>query len=138
SRGYGCTCSADLCIFFFFQAEDGIRDGHVTGVQTCALPICNQRAADGRGNAVERQHVGCGHDDVLGERPVAVHADDAGVLADVAVAGAALQAVAAHDVTFGRHELAGLEARHAVADRHDLARELVPHDHGWTDAAFRP
>src|SRR5207253_6992972 len=25
---------------FFFQAEDGIRDGHVTGVQTCALPIC--------------------------------------------------------------------------------------------------
>src|SRR6266581_2834444 len=25
---------------FFFQAEDGIRDGRVTGVQTCALPIC--------------------------------------------------------------------------------------------------
>src|SRR5690606_41158765 len=32
---------ADLvpAIFFFFQAEDGIRDFHVTGVQTCALPI---------------------------------------------------------------------------------------------------
>src|SRR5437870_1310062 len=28
------------CVLFFFQAEDGIRDGHVTGVQTCALPIC--------------------------------------------------------------------------------------------------
>src|SRR5437870_9827792 len=28
-----------LFFFFFFQAEDGIRDGHVTGVQTCALPI---------------------------------------------------------------------------------------------------
>src|SRR3712207_60173 len=27
-------------IFFFFQAEDGIRDIGVTGVQTCALPIC--------------------------------------------------------------------------------------------------
>src|SRR5437868_13463450 len=26
-------------IFFFFQAEDGIRDRNVTGVQTCALPI---------------------------------------------------------------------------------------------------
>src|SRR5207253_622589 len=26
-------------LLFFFQAEDGIRDGHVTGVQTCALPI---------------------------------------------------------------------------------------------------
>src|SRR5699024_11715286 len=25
---------------FFFQAEDGIRDRNVTGVQTCALPIC--------------------------------------------------------------------------------------------------
>src|SRR5437762_4141675 len=28
-----------LCFFFFFQAEDGIRDTSVTGVQTCALPI---------------------------------------------------------------------------------------------------
>src|SRR4051794_41801608 len=28
-----------LLFFFFFQAEDGIRDGRVTGVQTCALPI---------------------------------------------------------------------------------------------------
>src|SRR2546426_8207516 len=27
-------------MFFFFQAEDGIRDYKVTGVQTCALPIC--------------------------------------------------------------------------------------------------
>src|SRR3989454_9148932 len=28
-----------VCSFFFFQAEDGIRDYKVTGVQTCALPI---------------------------------------------------------------------------------------------------
>src|SRR5690606_21825930 len=28
-----------LLLYFFFQAEDGIRDFHVTGVQTCALPI---------------------------------------------------------------------------------------------------
>src|SRR5690606_39423679 len=28
-----------ILLFFFFQAEDGIRDFHVTGVQTCALPI---------------------------------------------------------------------------------------------------
>ena len=28
-----------VCVFFFFQAEDGIRDSPVTGVQTCALPI---------------------------------------------------------------------------------------------------
>src|SRR5262249_57039920 len=31
-------CGSLLC-FFFFQAEDGIRDWSVTGVQTCALPI---------------------------------------------------------------------------------------------------
>src|SRR6267154_5771632 len=29
--------------YFFFQAEDGIRDGRVTGVQTCALPIWQHR-----------------------------------------------------------------------------------------------
>src|SRR3712207_8600803 len=28
-----------MCCFFFFKAEDGIRDIGVTGVQTCALPI---------------------------------------------------------------------------------------------------
>src|SRR2546425_7824827 len=31
--------------FFFFQAEDGIRDKLVTGVQTCALPICSRSGA---------------------------------------------------------------------------------------------
>src|SRR5690606_40127233 len=40
--------------FFFFQAEDGIRDFHVTGVQTCALPISpgtHWRAASSSGPA---------------------------------------------------------------------------------------
>src|SRR5690348_8356532 len=32
---------------FFFQAEDGIRDGRVTGVQTCALPIFRELTAAG-------------------------------------------------------------------------------------------
>src|SRR5262249_59402709 len=32
-------CLWCLCVVFFFQAEDGIRDWSVTGVQTCALPI---------------------------------------------------------------------------------------------------
>src|SRR5699024_11742627 len=35
------------CIFFFFQAEDGIRDRNVTGVQTCALPILSSGALSG-------------------------------------------------------------------------------------------
>src|SRR2546428_12678515 len=34
-----------LNAFFFFQAEDGIRDLIVTGVQTCALPICRRTLA---------------------------------------------------------------------------------------------
>src|SRR5215204_7269562 len=42
-----------LFFFFFFQAEDGIRDHCVTGVQTCALPIwrvfaCGSRPGRGR------------------------------------------------------------------------------------------
>src|SRR5207245_10471974 len=35
-------------LFFFFQAEDGIRDATVTGVQTCALPICNRGVCGAR------------------------------------------------------------------------------------------
>src|SRR5439155_9994399 len=33
--------------FFFLQAEDGIRDGHVNGVQTCALPISRRPRPQG-------------------------------------------------------------------------------------------
>src|SRR5260370_33143055 len=53
---FGCVClyrlrrslviESPVVFFFFFQAEDGIRDSSVTGVQTCALPIC-RAAADG-------------------------------------------------------------------------------------------
>src|SRR5215475_2251030 len=41
-----------MFFFFFFQAEDGIRDFHVTGVQTCALPISSLACFDGTGSAV--------------------------------------------------------------------------------------
>src|SRR5438093_10589683 len=42
------------CCVFFFQAEDGIRDWSVTGVQTCALPICDRApGAPGRRAAHE-------------------------------------------------------------------------------------
>src|SRR5205085_7800505 len=41
--------------FFFFQAEDGIRDLTVTGVQTCALPIwrAGQRVKRGKGVGIQ-------------------------------------------------------------------------------------
>src|SRR5215813_7105113 len=41
----------ELIFFFFFQAEDGIRDADVTGVQTCALPIF------GEGLGLRAQHL---------------------------------------------------------------------------------
>src|SRR5256885_3116132 len=52
--GLGFPSTKDECKFYFFQAEDGIRDYKVTGVQTCALPISGGAAAIGppaRGHA---------------------------------------------------------------------------------------
>src|SRR2546428_5999879 len=40
TTGEGSGPVSCINMFFFFQAEDGIRDLIVTGVQTCALPIC--------------------------------------------------------------------------------------------------
>src|SRR5947207_10632252 len=48
-------CAVALCYtFFFFQAEDGIRDHCVTGVQTCALPISPFPFACGRSGPVQK------------------------------------------------------------------------------------
>src|SRR5258706_8987510 len=41
AEGVGTICGRRCGAVFFFQAEDGIRDWSVTGVQTCALPICH-------------------------------------------------------------------------------------------------
>src|SRR6266567_2782314 len=45
-----------IIIFFFFQAEDGIRDLTVTGVQTCALPIFEAVLAHERAHQARRHH----------------------------------------------------------------------------------
>src|SRR5438034_7549171 len=47
-----------LCVFFFFQAEDGIRDHCVTGVQTCALPISLECEVGRLLAVVDRQQAG--------------------------------------------------------------------------------
>src|SRR5690625_6544655 len=39
-------------MIFFLQAEDGIRDGHVTGVQTCALPIFHRIPVSHKGHLI--------------------------------------------------------------------------------------
>src|ERR1041384_8738930 len=53
----GCESSFCAC-FFFFQAEDGIRDKLVTGVQTCALPICRRRRCPGNDGGGRRPAAG--------------------------------------------------------------------------------
>src|SRR3989454_5472030 len=60
--------SCVLIIFFFFQAEDGIRDYKVTGVQTCALPIWKPS----HGSSVE-------HGTTIGGRSGSLHLPRAGV-----------------------------------------------------------
>ena len=52
-RKFDCMRHYESCNFFF-QAEDGIRDSPVTGVQTCALPICTKNGACGRGEWLDK------------------------------------------------------------------------------------
>src|SRR2546430_13586102 len=64
-------------VIFFFQAEDGIRDLTVTGVQTCALPICprsNCRYSDTlRGDPLSRAAVDAGAVGAVGGEDLLVH-----------------------------------------------------------------
>ena len=69
-----------MVIFFFFQAEDGIRDRLVTGVQTCALPIsaglleCIDKFEDASllviGDTIIDQYVACDALGMSAEAPV--------------------------------------------------------------------
>src|SRR5256886_13365613 len=80
-----------LGFFFFFQAEDGIRDLTVTGVQTCALPISHRTLAARRGRAAiprvpprgARRLADLEREPVLqaapAERPARAHRQGAGV-----------------------------------------------------------
>src|SRR5260370_11031228 len=45
--------------FFFFQAEDGIRDSSVTGVQTCALPILSEEVPSKIRCVSRTNHISC-------------------------------------------------------------------------------
>src|SRR5438034_6090339 len=56
-----CSKSIFVYFFFFFQAEDGIRDHCVTGVQTCALPIFSRTHLEG--HAVRAMYACCGATD---------------------------------------------------------------------------
>src|SRR2546430_9247749 len=54
-------------LYFFFQAEDGIRDLTVTGVQTCALPILPGVELDSEGAVEALDLAGCSRRGRLGE-----------------------------------------------------------------------
>src|SRR5216683_7969356 len=56
-----------IFFFFFFQAEDGIRDLIVTGVQTCALPIFGQLVANGRLTTPPRPWLGLHTGEYMGQ-----------------------------------------------------------------------
>src|SRR5260370_28778619 len=58
--------------FFFFQAEDGIRDSSVTGVQTCALPILSVPPSALRGHRAPRYRQ---HSDPFARIDAHVHVD---------------------------------------------------------------
>src|SRR5205085_6415026 len=55
SNGLATDVSVIAIVFFFFQAEDGIRDLTVTGVQTCALPISFSRSPTSSSAAPSRK-----------------------------------------------------------------------------------
>src|SRR3712207_6715624 len=74
----------DSCFFFFFQAEDGIRDIGVTGVQTCALPISTSMIPEGAwalavGKAVDKSGSATGRQ---GRRPSSERMSQAMALID--------------------------------------------------------
>src|SRR5690348_18290508 len=56
-------------LVFFFQAEDGIRAGRVTGVQTCALPISSSSAA-ARSSSWRAARVAAGQHTRIGSEPM--------------------------------------------------------------------
>src|SRR5256884_212579 len=80
------NCAGSVDMFFFFQAEDGIRDVAVTGVQTCALPISAECPNNGRAGADLTRVTGGSSSPIVGEpRPGVPLADSCGADAQAAL-----------------------------------------------------
>src|SRR5256885_6215081 len=88
-------------LVFFFQAEDGIRDYKVTGVQTCALPICDTAAlVEKSGQSVDER---CSITDPK-QKSVLSREDHLGRAADIGV----------HHGSSERHEIGRASCRERV------------------------
>src|SRR5690554_4440205 len=109
--GVECGIDGDICVLylFFFQAEDGIRDADVTGVQTCALPISGPEKI---GGVVGNDEVGTLHTIVVAQHVAAV-GPGAPALVGVGYGIDAVGAVASHTegllnvVPFGQLRIEG-------------------------------
>src|SRR3989441_11248779 len=87
--------------FFFFQAEDGIRDKLVTGVQTCALPISFQIRNSNNLSLAAQVRFGCGEAVELGSVP-----DRPDAICDAIEKGLAVDAVVlSGGVSMGKYDL---------------------------------
>src|SRR5579864_3167243 len=101
-----------------------------------------QRIEDGcvlkRDSGIELPDIRFGDHDVFGEGAIGIHAYDLYVLADVRLAGTALQALAASHMHLGGNEVAFLDAGDFVAKGRYLAAELVSGNQRRMDAVLRP
>ena len=112
--------------------------GHRPQTRPRRRAVCDRELG---GDAVEPHDVGDRHRDIIGERAVAIDADDLGTLAEVGAAGPALEAVPANDVSLGRHQVPDLEESRGpglAAQLGDLAGELVPDDDRRPESSRRP
>ncbi len=87
---------------------------------------------------IELPDVGFGNDNIVGKSAIAIDADDLDVLADVTLAGAALQALAAGDMHLRRDEVALFYAGNLAANGGDMTAELVAGNQRRRNASLRP
>src|SRR6266704_1434818 len=141
----------EICLFFFFQAEGGIRDRNVTGVQTCALPIFIGGDEPGlRGGRAPGKKVltgiavEAGEPKGIGRCRMAVLADGSAESLHPFVAGAVEPgATVITDAWMGYHGLAGLgyvherRSQRAARARGDDPGELLPAVHRVASLAKR-
>ena len=101
-----------------------------------------ERVEDRRDVKVDLRQVGPqvpgGHDDVLGERAIALHADPDRVRAQRTPAGHAVAATPADDVSLGAHQLPHVNGLDALPELRHLTDELMAHHQGRLDRRLCP